>query len=89
MPPIITAIATRDARFKLGDGEGTDAVHSESVYAYAMAILKTDTNELLGSGLAFTLGKGLSSYRNPSQATGGPKYRQRHVGIWQGVSVDC
>lgn len=58
MPPRITAISTRDARFKLGEGEGTDAVHSESVYAYAVALLETDTSGLLGSGLAFTLGKG-------------------------------
>lgn len=58
MSPVIIAVDVRDARFKLGDGEGTDAVHSESVYGYAVALLKTNTNGLVGSGLAFTLGKG-------------------------------
>ncbi|XP_062523088.1 mitochondrial enolase superfamily member 1-like [Corticium candelabrum] len=58
MPPVITAISTRDARFQLQPGEGTDAVHSLSVYAYAVALLETDTSDLKGSGLAFTLGQG-------------------------------
>ena len=54
---VITGIRTRDARFPLQAGEGVDAIHSNPEYAYAVALLDTDT-ALHGSGLAFTLGGG-------------------------------
>ncbi|WP_339869996.1 enolase C-terminal domain-like protein [uncultured Algoriphagus sp.] len=46
-----------DMRFDLKDGAGSDAVHTNPVYAYAVCKLATDT-ELEGVGLAFTLGSG-------------------------------
>jgi L-fuconate dehydratase len=58
MPSLaIRRITTRDARFQLKPGEGTDAVHSTSQYAYAVAQLHTD-GPTTGIGLAFTLGGG-------------------------------
>lgn len=61
MPPVITAITTRDARFNLGVGEGTDSNSSSEdtvQWAYAVCLLRSDTGDLKGSGLAFTLGPG-------------------------------
>jgi L-fuconate dehydratase len=46
-----------DARFELKDGAGSDAVHTNPVYAYAVCHLQTDS-DLEGIGLAFTLGTG-------------------------------
>ena len=58
MPPItIRRITTRDARFQLKPGEGVDAVHTRPQYAYAVALLETDS-PLTGTGLALTLGEG-------------------------------
>jgi L-fuconate dehydratase len=55
--PTISAVTTRDARFTLAEGEGVDSIHRNPQYSYAVALLHTDTN-LVGSGLAFTLGGG-------------------------------
>lgn len=69
--PCITRVRTRDLSIKLGEGEGTDAVHTSSQYGYAVCVLETGEAEgaaaggegaaaspLFGSGLAFTLGAG-------------------------------
>jgi L-fuconate dehydratase len=53
----ITKAGTRDARFFLGEGSGSDSVHDSSNYAYSVCILNTDTSTT-GIGLAFTLGGG-------------------------------
>jgi L-fuconate dehydratase len=55
--PKITSVRTRDARFPLQPGEGTDSVHSDPVYSYAVTELHTDADHV-GIGLAFTLGVG-------------------------------
>ncbi|MGI8483507.1 MAG: enolase C-terminal domain-like protein [Thermomicrobiales bacterium] len=55
----ISAITTVDARFPLKPGEGTDAVHTNPIYAYAVTQLHTNDG-LIGTGLAFTLGGGNS-----------------------------
>jgi L-fuconate dehydratase len=58
MPSItIRSVETRDAQFKLGEGEGADAVHTNPTYAYAVTLLQTDSPHV-GVGLAFTLGAG-------------------------------
>lgn len=54
---MISAIHTRDARFPIGSGHGSDAIHKDPVYSYAVTLLETDT-AMQGSGLAFTLGEG-------------------------------
>ncbi|MEX0314622.1 MAG: enolase C-terminal domain-like protein [Allomuricauda sp.] len=54
---VIKKVFSSDRRFKLKQGEGSDAIHSTSEYAYAVCNLSTDQS-LLGVGLAFTLGKG-------------------------------
>jgi L-fuconate dehydratase len=53
----ITKITTRDARFPLAPGAGSDAVHHDPVYAYAVTLLHDDAGRV-GTGLAFTLGEG-------------------------------
>jgi L-fuconate dehydratase len=54
---IITRITTRDARFRLESGAGSDAIHRDPEYSYAVTLLETDRG-LTGTGLAFTLGAG-------------------------------
>ena len=46
-----------DRRFTLDEGAGTDAIHTNPVYCYAVCELQTD-KDLTGVGLAFTLGEG-------------------------------
>jgi L-fuconate dehydratase len=53
----IVSITTQDRRFPLHDGAGVDSIHKNSHYAYAVCVLKTETNTE-GIGLAFTLGSG-------------------------------
>jgi L-fuconate dehydratase len=57
MNATIQRVHTRDARFALQPGEGVDAIHAISHYAYAVALLESDRG-LAGTGLAFTLGTG-------------------------------
>ncbi len=65
----ITRISTRDIRFALPEGDGTDSVHSLSgriYYGYGVTVLETSTGtdaaasptRLQGDGLGFTLGAG-------------------------------
>ncbi len=53
----IKNINVSDRRFELGNGAGSDAIHTTPIYAYAVCKLKTDGN-IEGIGLAFTLGTG-------------------------------
>lgn len=46
-----------DKRFVMGDAAGSDSVHTNPQYSYAVCHLKTDTG-IQGIGLAFTLGHG-------------------------------
>jgi L-fuconate dehydratase len=57
MSVIIKRVTTRDARFPLQPGEGVDAIHAITQYAYAVASLESD-REWAGTGLSFTLGTG-------------------------------
>jgi L-fuconate dehydratase len=54
---MIRSISTRDARFPLGCGHGSDAIHKDPVYSYAVTLLHDDEGRI-GTGLAFTLGEG-------------------------------
>lgn len=49
--------ATIDARYPLATGAGSDAIHRNPVYSYAVTQLQ-DENGLTGTGFAFTLGEG-------------------------------
>jgi len=53
----ITKITSHDTRFPLGEGAGSDAVHTDAVYSYAVCQLHTE-GSLKGIGLAFTIGSG-------------------------------
>jgi L-fuconate dehydratase len=54
---LIVSLETRDIRFPLEGGAGTDAVHSGSEYAFATTLLAT-SNGMFGTGIALTLGRG-------------------------------
>lgn len=54
---MIRQVSTRDARFPLGRGHGSDAIHRDPVYSYAVTQLHDDRGRT-GVGLAFTLGEG-------------------------------
>ena len=53
----IRALETRDVRFPLPPGAGTDAVHSGSEYAFATTLLHGE-GKLFGTGIVLTLGTG-------------------------------
>src|SRR5580658_8222853 len=54
---MIRQISFRDARFPIGHGHGSDAIHKDPVYSYAVTQLHDDRGRT-GTGLAFTLGEG-------------------------------
>lgn len=54
---MIQNISTRDVRYPIGSGHGSDAIHKDPVYSYAVTLLQDDSGHT-GSGLAFTLGEG-------------------------------
>src|SRR6266702_1482571 len=54
---MIKSVSTGDARFPLGHGHGSDAIHRDPIYSYAVTELRDDRGRT-GVGLAFTLGEG-------------------------------
>ena len=52
----IESIQTRDVRVPLASGAGSDAVHSESEYGFAVTLLRS--SNLCGTGLVLTMGAG-------------------------------
>lgn len=54
---MIKSIDIRDVRFPLEKGAGSDAIHRDPTYSYAVTLLRDD-NGHTGTGLAFTLGEG-------------------------------
>jgi len=54
---MIQKSTTRDVRYPLGKGAGSDAIHRDPVYSYAVTYLHDD-NGHTGTGFAFTLGEG-------------------------------
>lgn len=54
---LIKELTTRDARFQLEPGEGSDAVHSVPQYSFAVTRIALD-NGLQGTGLVLTMGAG-------------------------------
>src|SRR5260370_41805590 len=53
----IRSISTVDARFPLPPGAGTDSVHTNSEYSFAVTLL-TGEDGLRGTGIVLTLGEG-------------------------------
>jgi L-fuconate dehydratase len=53
----IVSIETRDVRFPLVEGAGSDAVHSGSEYAFATTLIATGAKRY-GTGIVLTLGNG-------------------------------
>ncbi len=54
---MISKFEIRDARFNLEKGAGSDAIHRNPVYSYAVTNLVDDSG-ITGTGFAFTLGEG-------------------------------
>ncbi len=54
---MITKFEIQDKRFPLGVGVGSDAIHKDPVYSYAVTKLIDDSGHV-GTGLAFTIGAG-------------------------------
>lgn len=54
---MIKNIQVNDARFPLDKGAGSDAIHRDPIYSYAVTSLIDDSG-LIGTGFAFTLGEG-------------------------------
>jgi L-fuconate dehydratase len=54
---MIQKVAIRDVRYPIGSGHGSDAIHTDPIYSYAVTLLQDDQGRT-GSGLAFTLGEG-------------------------------
>jgi L-fuconate dehydratase len=54
---VIHEIETSDRRFSLQPGEGSDSMHSNPEYSFAVTKLKT-CNDLVGVGLTLTMGAG-------------------------------
>lgn len=54
---MIKDICIKDARFTLENGSGSDAIHKNPQYSYAVTML-SDNSGNTGTGLAFTLGEG-------------------------------
>ena len=54
---MIKKIAVKDVRYKLEKGAGSDAIHRDPVYSYAVTTLIDDSG-VTGNGFAFTLGEG-------------------------------
>ncbi|MGH7975821.1 MAG: enolase C-terminal domain-like protein, partial [Limisphaerales bacterium] len=71
---MIQKISVRDARFPIGHGHGSDAIHKDPIYSYAVTQLHDDKNRT-GVGLAFTLGEG-----NQLVCEAAKFYAQRLVG---------
>ena len=53
----ISSVSTCDARFPLPPGAGTDSVHTNSEYSFAVTLL-TSEGGLQGTGIVLTLGEG-------------------------------
>ena len=54
---MIQKTSVTDVRYPLGNGAGSDAIHRDPVYSYAVTRLQDDSG-ITGTGLAFTLGEG-------------------------------
>ena len=54
---MIKKIEIQDRRFALNNGAGSDAIHRDPIYSYAVTNLVDDSG-LVGTGFAFTLGEG-------------------------------
>ena len=59
MPVTITDFVTHDLRFPTSaELDGSDAMNPDPDYSAAVVVLKTDSDELSGHGMTFTIGRG-------------------------------
>ena len=55
---VLRRVTTRDARYALHGGAGSDAIHTDPEYCLAVTRLETESAGLTGTGFALTLGEG-------------------------------
>jgi len=58
---MITKVLIDDARYALEKGAGSDAIHKDPIYSYAVTRLLDDSG-IVGTGFAFTLGEGMTLF---------------------------
>jgi len=71
---VIQKFSNRDARFPFGSGHGSDAIHKDPLYSFAVTLIHDDKGRI-GTGLAFTLGEG-----NQLVCKAAEFYAQRFIG---------
>jgi L-fuconate dehydratase len=90
---MIKTASTRDVRYSIGSGHGSDAIHRDPIYSYAVTLLEDD-NGNVGSGLAFTLGEGTQLVCEAAQFYANPLVGQNieelmsGFGSWQNQMAD-
>ncbi len=90
---MIQKISTRDVRYPIGHGHGSDAIHKDPVYSYAVTELHDDKGRI-GTGLAFTLGEGnqlvCEAARFYAQGLAGKSIEEvmAQFGAWQRAMAD-
>jgi L-fuconate dehydratase len=90
---MIQKLSLRDARYPIGHGHGSDAIHKDPVYSYAVTELHDDRGRT-GVGLAFTLGEGnqlvCAAAQFYAQTLIGKPIEEimAHFGAWQRAMAD-
>ncbi len=80
---MIQSVSIRDVRYPIGNGHGSDAIHRDPIYSYAVTELR-DHRGRIGVGLAFTLGEG-----NQLVCEAARFYAQRLVGKPVEAAMAC
>ncbi len=70
--PTISRIEADDRRFELPAGAGSDAVHTDPQYGYAVTRLITEDGGHSGTGIAYTLGGGTNLVRDAVELLAAP-----------------
>jgi L-fuconate dehydratase len=81
----IKTISAEDRRFKLEAGAGSDAVHSNPVYSFAVTHLTLDAG-VTGTGIVLTMGRGNELVCGAIQLDAALAARSRASGL---LSIIC
>ena len=54
---LIESVRAVDVRYELAEGDGSDAIHKDPVYSYAVTLLELADGQF-GTGLSYSLGRG-------------------------------
>ena len=85
----ITKVQAHDVRFTLASGQGSDAIHSNPQYSFAVTRLQT-ANGMAGTGLVLTMGQGndlvCKAIEYYAERHSGPRHRRIDGRVRPGVS---